>query len=324
MKETLPNLTLKQLHYFSTVARAGSIALAAEKLRIASPSISSAIKTLEGNLNIELFVRHHARGVSLTAAGHELLQQTTQLLANTQNMEDWAKTVAEEPSGVVSIGCYPTLAPILMPTLVSRVQNLYPKITLNFVEKPEKELFAMLENGQIDLALCYSDCLPEQVLKTVLQRIKPHCLLSADHPLALQADVSLQDLKDEPMVLLDTDPSRHRFLGLFQDLNFAPYIKYSVASFEVLRGLVGQGLGYALLVTKPNSIHAYDGSMVVQKPIRDDIAECEVCLVRMPANRMPMAIQAIQMLCKSICAELGQAENTSNVLFMGEKKWKSC
>ena len=299
-----PRITLKQLQYFLAVAKHGSIALAAAELHSAPPTVSTAIKTLETVLNVDLFLRHHARGVSLTPAGKRLLQRAERLLADAADLEQQAKSEAEEPAGDLRIGCYPTLAPLIMPALMAATRSRFPKINLSFVEDPETRLFTLLDASEIDLVLCYSDCLPGHFLKTFLHRTKPYCLLPAAHPLATQDSVSLPELADYPMVLLDTEPAREQFLGLFDTANLRPDIVQRTASFEVLRGLVGHGIGYALLVTRPHSNHTYDGTKVVQRPLGGDIAASEICMVRVPTPRLPKRSKAILELSKEICAQV--------------------
>ena len=299
-----PRITLKQLQYFLAVAKHGSIALAAAELHSAPPTVSTAIKTLETVLNVDLFLRHHARGVSLTPAGKRLLQRAERLLADAADLEQQAKSEAEEPAGDLRIGCYPTLAPLIMPALMAATRSRFPKINLSFVEGPETRLFTLLDASEIDLVLCYSDCLPGHFLKTFLHRTKPYCLLPAAHPLATQDRVSLPELADYPMVLLDTEPAREQFLGLFDTASLRPDIVQRTASFEVLRGLVGHGIGYALLVTRPHSNHTYDGTKVVQRPLGGDIAASEICMVRVPTPRLPKRSKAILELSKEICAQV--------------------
>ncbi|MCC6303970.1 MAG: LysR family transcriptional regulator, partial [Rhodobacteraceae bacterium] len=73
-------VTLRQIGYFVAAAETGSIAEAARIANVAQPSVSWAIQKMEELLGVELFIRQHARGVSLTAAGHRLLPQARSLL----------------------------------------------------------------------------------------------------------------------------------------------------------------------------------------------------------------------------------------------------
>ena len=64
--------TFKQLHYFLKVAETGNVTSASEELYVSQPAISNAVSHLEDCFNVQLLIRHHAKGVSLTAAGREL------------------------------------------------------------------------------------------------------------------------------------------------------------------------------------------------------------------------------------------------------------
>lgn len=72
--------TLKQLKYFVTVVETESIAEASRQLHIAQPSISIAIKNLESTFDQQLFIRHHAQGVSLTSGGRRFYEKAKELL----------------------------------------------------------------------------------------------------------------------------------------------------------------------------------------------------------------------------------------------------
>jgi len=72
--------TIKQLEYFVAAGEVGSIKEAATKIAISQPSISSAISHLESELQLQLFVRHHAQGLSLTSSGRRIFNEAKLLL----------------------------------------------------------------------------------------------------------------------------------------------------------------------------------------------------------------------------------------------------
>lgn len=84
---------LRQLKYFVTTAECGSVAEASRKLYIAQPSVSTAIKHLEESFGVQLFIRHHAQGVSLTPSGALVLSQGTGAVAGGSRIR------AERPGG---------------------------------------------------------------------------------------------------------------------------------------------------------------------------------------------------------------------------------
>lgn len=136
----------------------------------------------------------------------------------------------------------------------------------------QQELVQGLTGGRFDLAIFYEhdlDSTIETEALTAPQR--PYALLPAGHRFAVQAQVSLRDLALEPMILLDVQPSRTYFVSIFEELGLAPNIVFSSPSIEMVRGMVGQGFGFAVLVTRPQSSCTYDGQQVVCVSIAEDV-----------------------------------------------------
>ncbi len=78
--------TLRQLGYFIAAAETGSITLASERVHISQPSISTAISHLERELGVQLFVRHHAQGLSLTPIGQIMLKEAKRLVEQAEGL----------------------------------------------------------------------------------------------------------------------------------------------------------------------------------------------------------------------------------------------
>ena len=102
--------TLKQLEYFVAAGEAGSITFAAEKVNISQPSVSAAIAHLEAEFGVQLFIRHHAQGLSLTPAGQRFLLEARSLLAHADDLQQSARGLADELSGELDVGCFITFA----------------------------------------------------------------------------------------------------------------------------------------------------------------------------------------------------------------------
>ena len=79
--------TLRQLEYAVAIADCGSVAGAAERLRVAQPSVSAALMKLEDQLGLQIFIRHHAQGVTPTSAGGRFLAAARSLLAQAQDFQ---------------------------------------------------------------------------------------------------------------------------------------------------------------------------------------------------------------------------------------------
>jgi molybdenum-dependent DNA-binding transcriptional regulator ModE len=118
--------TLRQLSYFIAAAETGSITLASKRANISQPAISTAISHIERELNVQLFLRHHAQGLSLTPAGRTLLRETKQLLKQAEGLYSAAADISHQMRGELTVGWFSTLAPIVMPELVQSFLKAFP------------------------------------------------------------------------------------------------------------------------------------------------------------------------------------------------------
>jgi DNA-binding transcriptional LysR family regulator len=109
--------TLRQLEYLIAVADCGSIALAAERVNVSSPSISAAISQLEAAFGLQLFVRRHAQGLSLTEGGRQFTQSAREVLAAASHLTDAAARITHRIAGPLSVGCLLTFAQVILPGL---------------------------------------------------------------------------------------------------------------------------------------------------------------------------------------------------------------
>ena len=109
--------TLRQLRYAVAVADFGSITDASKHLGISQPAISSAIRELENEFSLSLFIRQPARKVHMTSAGRRFMVDARQFLDDVQSFEDNARGLGNRVSGSLSVGCFRPTAPFIMPLI---------------------------------------------------------------------------------------------------------------------------------------------------------------------------------------------------------------
>jgi DNA-binding transcriptional LysR family regulator len=269
-----PTFTLRQLEYFIAAADAGTISEAATRLHVSQPGLSQAISELERALDVQLTVRRKAHGVSLTAAGAQVLQHARELMSRAQDVQSIA--TGDALGGSLQLGCYVTLAPTALPPLLQGFRDLHPGVDIHFTEDTQDVLQQRLLRGEMDVAILYDMELEPEMTHAVIDSVRPHILLSAQHPMAKEPHVSLADLIDEPQVLLDAPPSSHNTLAIFQHFGLTPDVRYRPRTIELTRALVGRGLGYALLVQRPANNRTYEGKRIVIKEIAEDVGSARV------------------------------------------------
>lgn len=256
--------TIRQLQYFVAAAESGSITLGSEKINISQPSISAAISTLEREFGVQLFIRHHAQGLSLTAAGRRLLVEAKQLIQQAQSLYAVASEAADKVSGALSVGCMVTMAPMVMPELAHGFIAAYPRATIRQTAANLEWLLQALERAEIDVALTYDMRIPDGIAFTPLTQLPPYVMVGENSPLAGRESVSLGELASLPLILLDLPLSAEYFLGLFLKEGLTPLIHSRSNHQEVVRTMVANGYGYTLANVRPRSDLALDGRRLIR------------------------------------------------------------
>jgi DNA-binding transcriptional LysR family regulator len=300
--EQLPKLTLRQLSYFLAAANHQSVREAAQALHVSSPSISTAIAQIETIIATQLFVRRHARGLVLTDAGRDLAVSARNVLAYAREIET-ARGGAATYSGRLNIGCLLTVAPFFIPPLLSGFAESYPRTRMRWQEGNHETLVEGLEMGALDVAILYDFDIPKSIHCTPLRTMPLQIVLPAGHALAHRATVSPQDIVDEPLVLLDLPKSRDYFLSVFGELGLTPKIAHRTASFEMLRCLVANGLGYSLLNFCP-PLHFPHAGAIVSLPLITDCRQAQLVLARLHRYRAPAIVEDLARRARALAAEL--------------------
>ncbi|MBX2823135.1 MAG: LysR family transcriptional regulator [Gammaproteobacteria bacterium] len=255
--------TLRQLQYFVAAGEVGSIRQAAERISVSQPSISSAISQLEKEFGIQLFIRHHAQGLSLTTMGEAMLREARLFLAHAEELGNLAQHLSGSVAGELRVACFGPLAPFVIPTLCHGFAARYADVELDVVEAHQETILDFLYRGSTDIAFTYDLDLPEDLEFEPLVALEPYVVLSQQHRLARRRTIRLDELVELPLVLLDLPLSKDYFLSLFERYQLQPTILTRTSQPEVMRSLVGQGYGYSLANVKPQTTMSLDGSDLV-------------------------------------------------------------
>ena len=209
------NFSLRQLEYLVACIDHGSTARAAQALNVSQPTISAAVAKLEDRLGVQLLRRHHSQGVTATASAISILPSARALLVQATDLQRQVMTTAETVSGELRLGSFSTLASSVLPRLVSAASSEYPDLRLRISEGTQNELVEGLNSGKLEMALLYDLGLPDDIRKTKLVELTPHAVLSDGHPLSHQDEIELEDLANDPFILLDVPPSREYSFDFF-------------------------------------------------------------------------------------------------------------
>lgn len=298
----MSDYTLRQLEYFVAVAEAGSVTRAAAAVHLSQSAMSAALADLENALSVQLLVRHHARGISLTPAGKELLVASRQLLTSAGDLRAVAQGLGTSLGGTLSIGCFQVVAPYLLPELLAAATEKLPKLDLHTTEVDLADLAEGVANGTFELGIGYDLVDDPRLRRWPLFTLPPYVLVSGEHRLATRESVDLAELADEPMVLLDLPHSRDYFQSVFTAVGVTPNIRYRSTTVETCRALVGRGLAYCVLNLRAAVPMALDGHSVAAVPISGRPPSLTVVLLDALAARPTRRASVVAELCRSLFA----------------------
>ncbi len=295
--------TFRQLGYFIAAAETGSITLASKRVSISQPAISTAISHIERELDVQLFLRHHAQGLSLTPAGRALLREAKQLLKQAEGLYSAAADISQQMRGELSVGWFSTLTPIIMPELVQSFVKAFPGTQVLSQENHQEGLLKGLRDAEIEIAVTYDLQISDDVSFSPLAPLPPYALFGASHPLARERSVKLGQLAALPMVLLDLPMSREYFLALFIRERLEPNIAYSSEKFEVVMTMVANGLGYALVNVRPRAEVALDGRRVHRAALAGDPPPLHIGLATLKQLKKTRLVEAFERHCQELISE---------------------
>jgi DNA-binding transcriptional LysR family regulator len=294
--------TLKQLAYFAAAGETRSVTLAAERLSISPPSVSAAIQQLEAELEVQLFVRHHAQGLSLTPAGERILTSAKALLSQAEELYGVADEVATGIAGPLSIGAFPTFAPLLLPHILRRFGGLYPRVRLQAMTGDQVVLLNALRRAEIAAAVTYDLEIDEEVAFETLAVLPPHVLLPADHALAGRSDIPLAEVGDLSYVQLDMPLSRDYFASLFAAERLTPRTVAAAETMDLVRGYVACGLGYSLISIVPPNDRALNGGALVAIPLAGEHRPMRCGIATLRRLRKTRVVTAFEEACRDLVA----------------------
>lgn len=272
------DFSLRQLEYFVAVANTGSMSAAAVQCHASQAGISTAITDLERRLGVQLLVRRRAKGVFLTEAGARVLEHAQDVLARAEDLGASARAEKGRLAGRLTIGCYATLSPFLIPPLVDGFTRLHPAVDLHFVDGSQEEIRAALLEGACDLAFLYETGAEAGLVRTTVRANKPYVILPPGHPLADRAAVSLTELADEPLIVYAAPPAPGNADRWMHSVGVKPHIRYRTSSIETVRSMVARGLGYSMLVQRWPTDTSFEGLPLASVPISDPLDEVKVVI----------------------------------------------
>jgi LysR family transcriptional regulator, hydrogen peroxide-inducible genes activator len=240
-------MNLRDLKYLVAVADHKHFGRAAEACFASQPTLSTQIKKLEDELDVQIFERQ-PRTVLLTKAGAAIIARAKAILREVEAIREVARSARDPEAGSIRLGMFPTLGPYLLPHVVPALHERFPKLELLLIEEKTEELLARLERGDLDaivLALPAGD----DALTTAVLFEEPFLLaLPRERAAEFPDTIRLRDLRHRQVLLLEEGHCmRAQALSLCEISGAAERSGFRATSLETLRQMVAANVGLTLL-----------------------------------------------------------------------------
>ncbi|NBD95482.1 MAG: LysR family transcriptional regulator [Gammaproteobacteria bacterium] len=262
-------MNLRALQYLTALADVRHFSRAAERCHVSQPTLSTQIRKLEEELEVQL-VERHPRQVMLTPVGEEIVARARILLEEMDAIRSIARQSRDPHSGTVRIGIFPTLAPYLLPHVIPRIRTAFPRLTLRLYEEKTEDVVRMLGEGRLDAGLLALPVTEEWLDSRTLFEEPFVLAVPENHALAALPEVSMQDLSDQELLLLeDGHCLREQALEVCQLTGAHEKLDFHATSMETLRHMVAANAGITLMPTlsiKPPLASTYN---LITRPFSD-------------------------------------------------------
>src|SRR3990170_811310 len=242
-------MNLRDLRYLVALADHRHFGKAAAACFVSQPTLSTQIRKLEEELGVAV-VERAPRKVMLTPAGRDIADRARKIVADVEQMKEAARRSQDPEAGTVRLGMFPTLGPYLLPHVVPGIRARFPKLELLLVEEKSDVLLARLREGRLDAGLLALPVHDEQLHAEFLFEEPFLLAVPEQHPLAARDSLTLKDLADQRLLLLeDGHCLRDHALDVCQLAGSGEKTGFQATSLETLRQMVAANVGVTLLPT---------------------------------------------------------------------------
>ena len=249
-KNINPHNRLQKLRAFCHAAQTGSITKAGTRLSLSQPSVSLLIKSLEEDLDMQLFERHGPR-IKLTAEGKTLLDTALPLVEGLDHLPDLvAARLGKIEYGNLDIAAGESTILYLLADYIKRFNDSHPKINLHLHNVTGRDGMTMLRDGEVDLAIGSMIDIPDDITFLPIFTFDPMLITALSHPLAKKKSITLKDISPFGLIL----PPRHLSTWHIVDLVFQQHgIPYHVVleagGWEVVKKFVELDMGISIVTS---------------------------------------------------------------------------
>lgn len=243
-------INLNELQVFLQVVDSGSFSRAAKRLNLSQPAVSQSIRSLEKNLEVDLFIRS-GRRVTLSEAGQALTPMARELVTSARRVKETMASLSGDVIGEINIGCSTSSGKYILPRLIASFRQLYPHVRINILIGDRRRVTNWLLEGRVNLAVS------SRIIEHRHFDLRPfftdriELIVPAGHRWAAFGRIFPEDVLDEPVILREegsgTTSVLFEALREFDISADMMNVSMILGNAEAIEMAVAEGLGVAFI-----------------------------------------------------------------------------
>jgi LysR family cys regulon transcriptional activator len=274
---------LQQLRYICEVARRGlNVTVAAERLFTAQSGISTQIRLLEEELNVQIFERHGKRLTGITPTGESIIGMAERILTETENIRHLAQQANDDSTGTLSIVTTHTQAYHTLPAIIAKFREKYPEVKLRIHQGDSQQIFDMLLSRNADIAITTaSKEMPDDLVMLPYREWNLAAITPLGHPLLKKSPLTLEALAKYPLITYDNAMAGRAAVNkAFSDAGLLTNIALTALDSDIIKKYVKLGMGVGLIAeTALNEQEDKDISIIPAAHLFEPSTSC-ICVHR--------------------------------------------
>lgn len=238
-------MTLQQLEYILALDKTRHFVRAAESCGVTQPTLSAMIQKLEEELDCKIFDRS-SHPIMPTEVGALILQQAQVILLHVNRLKEDVLTQKGTISGGLSLSIIPTVAPYVLPGIISSFRANYPDIMLKISEMHTVTVIEKLHNSEIDMAILSTPLNDPKLLEVPLYYEKFIAYISPDEPMYLLDEISTSEMSPDRLWVLEEGHCLRNQVFNFCESKTHTTV-YEAGSIDTLVKIVDKNGGYTVI-----------------------------------------------------------------------------
>lgn len=240
-------MNIKSLNYFIEVAKEKSFTNASKNLFVCQSALSKAIKTFENELDITLIDRT-SKHFKLTPEGQLLYENgVIALKVINEQLEMLLDSVSIE-KGKIKVGVPPVISTIYFTSIIKSFKDNFHSINLQIIEAGANTVKDKVHNGEIDIGVVILPFSSDEFNITPIFSADVVVVANKSHPFASREEVSLLEIKDEPLISLnETYMLYDRIKIRCNEAGFEPNIICTSSQWDFIAEMVALNQGISIL-----------------------------------------------------------------------------